>query len=45
LENPISNKVPKEFDLNQGIDGGHWGMSALPPKADIARAVFTNKPA
>jgi hypothetical protein len=40
LENLISNKVPKEFDLNQGIDGGHWRMSASPPKADIARAGF-----
>jgi len=40
IGNPISNKVPIEFDLNQGIDGGHWGMSALPPKPDIARADF-----
>jgi hypothetical protein len=33
-------QVPKEFDLNQGIDGRHWGMSALAPKADIAPAGF-----
>jgi len=33
-------QVPKEFDLNQGIDGGHWSTFALPPKADIARAGF-----
>jgi hypothetical protein len=40
LENPISNEVPKEFDLNQGIDGGHWSMSALPRKLTLPEQVF-----